>query len=241
MTIIDPTQNDTEREMPGKRNSAKQPEKVTRRTIKGTLPLGILTVALIFGAGCVYLAHNKKNRIPVNQKTTSTRAPSYQDFIGAWNGKVRKFELHEEHLLPSADSKKLVEELRAYMEFYTHPIEPVTNQSLETIAHEYPGSLWRYYYDFLSAHLGKYILTEQDWNSVNTSHDLFNVLSRVTGNSDFDESIEEIIASSDPCAFFEFYKYELWNKKGLSRNFKKCSPEIIDQAKFPELAALIRR
>ena len=162
----------------------------------------------------------------------------YSMFVVGWNDKVRNYDLSDAHLLSSVDDHKMLRSLKAYLQFYSSELPESMNSELEKVTLMYPTSIFKYYKDFLHFHLGKHKYPE-GWENAVDSTGLFELIKKTTGNRDVDESLKLILASSDPCAFFSIYKYEL-RSKGLSANLTRCTASIIDAKKYPSLATLIR-
>ena len=202
-----------------------------------------ITIAVLVLAFCLWFFVQKDTERyteSASMQEHSPPEPSFDDFIGVWNGIARSFDLAGAHKLSSVSNEKLLKSLRGYIEFYNHPLPDSINQPLNEIVQEYPGSLWRYYRDFLVAHIGKHHVSQTLWSSFSTSADLRTLVLQTTGLSDMDESVKLIQGASDPSAYFFLYKYDLWDR-GLSRNMQSCGMDIIDSAKFPSLAKLIRK
>ncbi|MFC1819066.1 hypothetical protein ACFL0B_08275 [Thermodesulfobacteriota bacterium] len=175
----------------------------------------------------------------VSKHQSSLPKPSFDNFISVWNGIARTYELGDAHMLSSVNNEKMLRSLRGYIEFYSHPLSDSISQPINEIAQEYPGSFWLYYRDFLIAHVGKQDVSQTLWSSISSSNDLRTLILHTTGLSGMDESVKLLQSASDPCAYFNIYKYDLWDR-GLSRNMESCSSDIIDKTKFPSLAELIR-
>jgi len=85
-----------------------------------------------------------------------------------------------------------------------------------------------------------------NWSSIDSSEKLnamiLDVVKIRSSSFDVDESIKLLLAASDPCAYFNIYKTELW-KRGLSKNFRVCDSSIIAQEahQYPALSVLIRQ
>jgi len=164
---------------------------------------------------------------------------NYDTFVGAWNDKVRAYELSDAHLLSSTDSEKTLQSLKKYVIGYSSSQEDKVQQELLELSDNQPNSIFKFYQDFQITHLGKLYTLPSDLKNIVNSDALFALVQKTTGNSDVDGAIKLILASSDPCAFFAIYKYEL-RKRGLNKEQKTCDGSIIDAAEFPKVAALIQ-
>lgn len=201
----------------------------------------LLTVILfiILVVGGIFLLRPNVPTTPSAPVQMFSPVLSFSIFVEGWNDKVRAFDLAEAHLLSSTDSEQMLRSLKKYINDFSSPIPKNVGSELQRISHAFPSSIWVKYEGFLTAYTGKKKNDDIDWGRVSSSEDIGHLIQKTTKNSDYDESIKLILASSDPCAYFSLYRYDLY-KQGLSRNFKECDVSIVDVSKYPALAALIR-
>jgi len=203
--------------------------------------IALILILMIGGAFFLFWKYQSKSEVMLAPEfPQSYSEPSFDDFVGAWNDKARAYDLSEAHLLSSTDNQKLLDELKKYTDGFAFTPPKKIMIELQALSQNYPRSIWAMYKDFLTSYTGKkQQFSTFNWENVKSSEDLQELIQDVTGKNDFDEAIKLILASSDPCAYFNLYKVEL-RKRGLSRNYKKCSVDQLDTANFPEVANLIR-
>jgi len=197
----------------------------------------ILVISTVVGGVFILVSINKEYSMPLVIEESVTQS-SFTEFVGTWNDKVRVYGLSEKHLLSSSDDKEALEKLQSYIGRLTSPLSASTSQELETISARYQKSIWKFYKDFLFLHLSKKNTHDIKWSELSSSDELAQLVQRITVNKDYDESIKLILASHNPCVYFLIYKYDLW-KHGLSKNFNKCTMNIINGDEFPALAEMM--
>lgn len=202
----------------------------------------IIPSVLMIGSYFFYQKSTQKSSPIIKSHLINKPDFSFSDFVGGWNEIVRKYEISETYLLDSKNNTKTLESFKNYINFYDQTLPNSIKNDLNEITQKYPNSLWGFYRDFLHKNTGNKRLENLNWDSIITSNDLSDVVSKSaakTGWSETDESIKSILSSNDPCVFFEIHKLDLWDE-GLSKNFEKCNSDIVDKKKYPTLADLIR-
>jgi len=206
------------------------------KKISAAIIIGVIAVGVV-GFWLFQNGNSSSNHVQVHTQFVSK--PSFSSFVGAWNNKVRAYDLPKSHLLSSTDNQKLLRQLKGYIDHFSLPVPTVLVTELNDLSQTYPNSLWAYYQRFLATYVGKRTLPASAWEGVHNSEDLRHLIEKTTENKNYDASIKLLLAVDDPCVYFDIYKSELW-KRGLSRNNTSCGVESVDKGKYSEISQRIR-